>query len=192
MNKRIFKAGCLLLVVFLFLSIGCGDKGDGIDDDEDNGENVFPGNTIEFQGDGGYDTSGPFYSDGCEVELSITHADFSRFLMFIIDKSNGSAYKTIVYTTSITDEKRIISLPRGDYFLDVETSGAWSVSITGCVVKYLNPNDYETDPGAYVGCGIGCCTDNGGVFGCDCNTGYCICHDNSQSEACNCECENWD
>ncbi len=188
MGKRIQLAGWILSVAFLFLTLGCGDRGGAnTGGDGDGGEIVFPGETITGQGTGnGF--SEPFHSDGCEVELSMTHADDSRFLLFVIDKSNGSAFKTIVYTNSINDETREISLPEGDYWIEVETAGSWSISITGCIYTYLNPDDYETDVGLYIGCPPPCCEDNGGVFGCDCVANRCICNDDTFSDNCECEC----
>lgn len=189
MGKRIQLTGWVLAVAFLFLLWGCGSSGGASsgEGDGDGGDNAFPGQTVTGEGSGnGY--SEPFHSEGCEVQISMTHSDESRFLLFIIDKTDGSAFKTIVYTTAISGEIQEFDLPEGDYWIEVETTGGWSVGITGCVYTYLDPDDYETDIGLYTGCNASCCEDNGGVFGCYCPDNRCICNDDSFSENCECQC----
>ncbi len=189
MGNRIRMAKWIVLIVALLaLGLGCGDRGGaGGEDDGDGGEIIFPGATISgSSSDTGVPS--PFRSDGCEVQLSMTHSEDSRFLLFIIDKSNGAAFKTIVFSNSITDEIREFNLPEGDYWIEVEASGGWSYSLTGCVYTYLDPDDYETDVGMYIGCPPPCCEDNGGVFGCDCVANRCICNDDTFSVNCECTC----
>jgi hypothetical protein len=180
----------VMSIVLLLVSPGCGDRegaSGASDDGGGGGEIIFPGETITGQGTGnGF--SEPFRSDGCDVELSMTHADDSRFLLFIIDKTDGSAFKTIVFTNSISDEAREVFLPEGDYWVEVETTGSWSISITGCIYTFLDPDDYETDVGLYIGCPPPCCEEHGGVFGCDCVAGRCICNDDTFSNDCACTC----
>lgn len=185
MKKGMRWTGWTVVLAFALFMTGCGNSG-GAASDEDGGDDTSSGNTITGQGSGnGF--SEPFYSEGCEVQLSMTHADNSRFLLFILDKTDGSAFKTIVYTSSLNGEIQEFELPEGDYWIEVETSGGWSVSITGCVTTYLDPDDYETDNGLYIGCPPPCCEDNDGVFGCDCVAGHCICNDDTLSD-CTCEC----
>ncbi len=186
MGKRIQIAAGVLIVVFNLLLMSCGSK-DGSAENEDGGEIIFPGETISGAS-GGSAVPAPFHSDGCEVQLSMTHSEDSRFALFVIDKSDGAPFKTIVFTSSISDESREFDLPEGDYWIEVDASGNWSYSLTGCVFTYLDPNDYETDVWAYIGCPSPCCEDNGGVFGCDCVAGRCICNDDTFSDDCECEC----
>ncbi len=176
----------LVLVLLLALSIGCGDD-DGYEEPAtgggDGGSPSFPGQTFTGSATGeGF--SEPFRSGGGDVEVSITHDADSRIIIHIVRMEDGEVWETIVYMDPVTEGKSTLYLPPGDFYIDVVAAAgeSWTVDITGNIQTYGTPPTYS-------GCGPQCCIGNGGVAGCDCETGWCRCTDGSLSDNCQCRCE---
>ncbi len=172
------------LWILTLLMPACGDKS-GNEDEAPEGEQVYPGNT--FGGSGQGDSwSEWFHSAGCNVQVSVTHGDDARIALQIVNQSTGQILKNIVYMSAVTDEISIVNIPAGEYWVEVLATGSWSINLTGCIHTYKNPDDIEIDRSLYIGCDPGCCP--GGLIGCDCGEGRCLCAGDAYDPACDCQC----
>ncbi len=190
-KRRIMqKTGLIWAVIFTMLSmmlvISC--EKDSIENEEEL-ERDFSQLPSFTGSSSGYEVFEPFYSPGTDVQFSVTHAEDSNFALYIVDATTGEVVDALIYDQSVTDETTLRYVPPGDYWVEVEAAGNWTFTLTGNIHLYQDPNNLETDSSLYVGCGEGCCEGRGGVIGCDCTTGECICADDTVSLNCTeCEC----
>jgi hypothetical protein len=124
----------LLLVPFLavlsLLLIGCGGDDDFFElpsGDETNGITPPPTETITGSGS---DVVPFTVGTSGAVTFQLVHAGEGAFIVWLLD---SSAERQALLTAKIGDvsDTRVENLAAGSYFLDVDSTGEWSVSITG-------------------------------------------------------------
>ena len=117
-------------VLLASLMAGCGGNDSFTEappDDDTNGTTPPPTETITGSGS---DVVPFTIGTSGAVTFNLVHAGDGTFVVWLLD---SSAERLVLLTAKVGDvsDTRVENLAAGSYFLDIESTGEWSVSITG-------------------------------------------------------------
>lgn len=122
---RMIKVIALIMVVLTFCIFSCG----GSDDDNTVADNIV-NNNLTYTGTGTGITDS-FVCLGGAVYFECSYTGESNFIVQLKEKSSGELEALLVnkigdFSGSVSDNPA-----QGEYFLEVESSGDWTIKITG-------------------------------------------------------------
>ena len=139
-------AGMLLLVI-----TGCGSSSGGNNEGTSSApvsvavaeDPDFSGNNLITYSSKGSQITGGFHNDGDQVDFKIQHNGDLDFRVRLINNDTWTLVETLVDTSGRWEGRKTLNLAVGNYVMEIETIGEWSIESNGQIRSFLSLSPKE-------------------------------------------------